>query len=242
MGMYPFQNFALPLSFNRIKMTFAEKTLFFYQHLSVNTTLPSGIEVMNPYRNPETLQVCHRFYHQYFNDNQNRHLILGINPGRFGAGVTGIPFTDPIQLEKTCDIPNSFAKKPELSSQFVYRLIQHMGGPTSFYKRFYIGAVSPLGFIKNGKNFNYYDDKALENSLKPFITKSIQKQIALGVHTDKCYCFGNGKNFSYLQKLNDEFRFFGEIIPLPHPRWVMQYRKKKLPEFLESVHRKLETK
>jgi len=49
---------------------------------------------MNPFReNPEALIVSGKFYKKYYNDNNPRFLILGINPGRFGAGVTGIPFT-----------------------------------------------------------------------------------------------------------------------------------------------------
>lgn len=39
--------------------------------------------------------------------------ILGINPGRFGAGTTGIAFIDPIRLENECGINNSFPKKVE---------------------------------------------------------------------------------------------------------------------------------
>ena len=49
-----------------------------------------------------------------------RHLLLGINPGRFGGGVTGIPFTDPIRLQNVCGIENNFEKKQELSSVFIY--------------------------------------------------------------------------------------------------------------------------
>ncbi len=40
----------------------------------------------------------------------HRYLILGINPGRFGGGITGIPFTDPIRLQNICGIENDFQK------------------------------------------------------------------------------------------------------------------------------------
>ncbi len=220
-------------------MTFADRILDFYQKLSLDEKLPDGIQVMNPYLQKETLQVCKAFYQKFYNDNKTRRIILGINPGRFGAGVTGIPFTDPIRLETSCGIDHALEKKPELSSDFIYRLIENMGGPQIFYKYYYIGAVSPLGFVKNGKNYNYYDDRQLEHSLKPFIVRNLVRQMALGIETQKCFCLGNGKNFAYLQRLNQELKLFGEIIPLPHPRWVMQYRRKQLDHYLAEMARSL---
>ncbi len=220
-------------------MTFAEKTLTFYKQLAPGRKLPDGVDIMNPYSRKETMAACEAFYAKFYNDHKNRRIIFGINPGRFGAGVTGIPFTDPVHLEKDCGIPNDFDKKPELSSQFIYLLIENMGGVIPFYRHYFIGAVSPLGFVKNGKNFNYYDDRLLERSLKSFIVKNMVRQIALGISTDKCFCLGNGKNYIYLQRLNDELKIFDEIIPLPHPRWVMQYHRKQLQSFLDEMSRKL---
>jgi len=220
-------------------MTFAEKTLTFYKQLAPDRKLPDDVDILNPYSYPETMAACEAFYTKFYNDHKNRRIIFGINPGRFGAGVTGIPFTDPVHLEKDCGIPNDFDKKPELSSQFIYLLIENMGGVIPFYRHYFIGAVSPLGFVKNGKNFNYYDDRLLERSLKSFIVKNMVRQIALGISTDKCFCLGNGKNYIYLQRLNDELKIFDEIIPLPHPRWVMQYHRKQLQSFLDEMSRKL---
>ncbi len=220
-------------------MTFAEKTLTFYKQLSPGRKLPEGVDILNPYSRPETIAACETFYTKFYSDQKNRRIIFGINPGRFGAGITGIPFTDPVHLEKACGIPNNFDKKPELSSQFIYLLIENMGGVIPFYRHYFIGAVSPFGFVKSGRNFNYYDDRLLERSLKPFIVKNMVRQVALGISTDKCFCLGNGKNFVYLQRLNDELNIFDEIIPLPHPRWVMQYRRRQLQKYLDEMSRKL---
>jgi hypothetical protein len=33
--------------------------------------------------------------------------------------------------------------------------------------------------------------------------------------------------------MNERYGFFKEIIPLPHPRWVMQYRLKRMQEFID---------
>jgi len=127
-------------------MSFASKILDFYSSLEIKEKLPAGVEILNPYQSKEVMKVCTTFYQKYYNDNKGLVMILGINPGRFGAGITGIPFTDPVRLEKNCGIKNNFEKRGELSSDFIYRLIGKMGGPDHFYRHFYIGAVSPLGF------------------------------------------------------------------------------------------------
>ncbi len=61
---------------------------------------PRGVEVLNPYLDDEVMKLCKIFYDKYYNDDRGRVFIVGINPGRFGAGITGIPFTDPVVLEK----------------------------------------------------------------------------------------------------------------------------------------------
>ena len=216
-------------------MNFDERVIRFYNTLQIDDALPRGIDVLNPYANDAVLDVCQQFYNKYYNDTRGRVIILGINPGRFGAGITGIPFTDPVVLENECGIKNSFAKRSEISSEFIYKLIGRMGGPKHFYRHFYIGSVSPLGFVKNGKNYNYYDSKELMKTLKPFIISNLVKQIGLGINSRKCYCLGQGKNYDYLKLLNLELKLFDEIIPLPHPRWVMQYRRKYIDEILSKV-------
>ncbi len=188
---------------------------------------------MNPFRDKDTYDICKKFYHKYYNDSNPRHLILGINPGRFGGGVTGIPFTDPIRLKEVGGIENSFAKKQELSSLFIYDMINAFGGAQSFYNKFYISSISPLGFTKNNKNLNYYDDKNLEQSLKQFIVENINLQLNFGISRDVVFCLGEGKNFKYLSKLNNEMKFFDKVIPLPHPRFIMQYRLKRKDEYIE---------
>jgi hypothetical protein len=48
------------------------------------------------------------------------------------------------------------------------------------YKDFFFTAVSPLGFVKNGVNFNYYDHPTFLEMIKPFLVESIRSQLALG--------------------------------------------------------------
>lgn len=212
----------------------SEKILSFLKNLKLTINLPGEIGVMNPFNNANTFSICQKFYTKYYNDNNPRYIIFGINPGRFGAGLTGIPFTDPIRLQMVCNIENIFPKKQELSSVFIYEMIHAFGGAENFYNQFYISSTSPLGFTKHNKNLNYYDDKFLQNSIKNFAIDCIQKQIQFGIHHEMAFCFGEGKNYLYLAKLNDEQKFFNKIIALPHPRFIMQYKLKKKEEYINK--------
>ena len=219
--------------------TFGERAIEFYSDLDIRLRLPESVEVLNPYREPEVQFIIGEFFRKFYSDRQERVILLGINPGRFGAGVTGVTFTDPVRLEEDCGITNTLEKRSELSSRFIYEVIRTFGGAEDFYRRFFLSAVSPLGFTKSGKNLNYYDEKNLENALKEFIPAALQKQCSLGIRRDKAICLGEGKNFNYLQKLNKKAGLFGEILPLPHPRWVMQYRFNRRDEFIQTYLRLL---
>lgn len=212
-------------------MTFGDKVFQFYKDLKTPTDLPKDVEVLQPFGQPEVLAAIKNFYDKYFNDSNERTFLIGINPGRFGGGVTGIPFTDPIRLETELGIDNDFDKKPELSSNFIYQMIEVLGGPKAFYNHFYITSVSPLGFTMDGKNLNYYDIKALQDQLEEYMVKHLRQQIGFGAHPT-AYSLGKGKNIKYLKELNKKYSLFKEIKPLPHPRWVMQYRLKRIDEFI----------
>jgi Uracil DNA glycosylase superfamily len=214
-------------------MPLSKKILSFLKGLELNIALPPEIEVMNPFRNEITFNLCNTFYTKFYNDDNTRFMILGINPGRFGGGITGIPFTDPVRLQTVCGIENSIPKKQELSSVFVYEMINAFGGHESFYNRFYISSVSPLGFTMHNKNLNYYDDKKLEESLKEFIIQCMNEQLRFGISRKIAFCFGEGKNFAYLTKLNTEMKFFNKIVALPHPRFIMQYKLKKKEDYIQ---------
>ena len=158
-------------------MTFADKVIEFNKALNLNVSLPNNISVMNPFKeNVSALETSSSFYKKYYNDNNQRTLILGINPGRLGAGVTGIPFTDTKRLKQYCNLDVKNISTHEISSVFIYDVIKEFGGVNDFYKNFYINSVSPLGFIVKDqkgkeKNYNYYDNKRLTSIVKPFILK-----------------------------------------------------------------------
>jgi hypothetical protein len=220
-------------------MNFAEHILNFLFNLKIPFKLPQDVEVLDAYQRKDVQDVCEAFYKKYYNDNNKRYVLIGINPGRFGGGVTGIPFTDPIRLENICGIKNEYQKKQELSSVFIYEMIEAFGGAATFYKQFYFSAMSPLGFVKHGKNLNYYDDKLLFEKIQPFITDCMNKQISFGLKTDVCFCIGEGENLKYLQRLNATHKWFREIKTLSHPRFIMQYKLKKKEEYVNDYVSKL---
>lgn len=215
-------------------MTFvSEKIIDFYKSLEP-PPLPKGIEILFPQKNKEVIKLVEMFFNKFYNDKKRRHLIFGINPGRFGAGTTGINFTAPKQLKEYCGIDHPFRSQTELSAEFIYDFINAYGGVRKFYRDYFITSVSPLGFIKAGVNLNYYDDKRLQETLVPFITSSIQRQISLGFATDYCICIGGDKNLKFFSSLNRKHNFFEKIIPLPHPRFIMQYRRKQKEKYIDQ--------
>ena len=224
---------------------FGEKIISFYSEIDFNGTLPEGIHIMNPYRtDAEAFKAVSKFYTKYYSDNNFRHLILGINPGRFGAGITGIPFTDTKRLKDKCGIEIPGVQSYEPSSVFIYEMIDLYGGPGKFYGDFHFSSISPLGFTSEGKNgkainFNYYDSKTLTDAIYEFAVESLNKQINFGIYRDVCYCLGTGKNYNFLTSLNKSLNFFEKIVSLEHPRFIMQYRLRRKDEYLNTYIRKL---
>ncbi|MEQ8879017.1 MAG: DUF4918 family protein [Cyclobacteriaceae bacterium] len=219
-------------------MHISDLILNFYKQLRPPERLPQEVNVLNPYADPQTWALIKTFYHKYYNNDENRVIVFGINPGRFGGGITGIPFTDPIKLEEACDIPNAFDKRAELSSRFIYDMIEAFGGPTVFYSTFYISAVSPLGYMMNGKNLNYYDIPDWKNLFTDYAVRMIRDQSAF-IRNDLAICIGQGQNLKFLEEINREHQFFERIITVPHPRWIMQYRLKKKDQFIQEYLNKL---
>ncbi len=219
---------------------FSADIIRFFEELEYNESLPEGISIMNPFRdNPVILPLITRFYNKFYSDDNQRYLIMGINPGRFGAGVTGIPFTDSKRLTGKCGLSIKGISTFETSSVFVYEMIDAYGGVNSFYDKFFISAVCPLGFTsvsKNGTNinYNYYDSRKLTETIKDFIVDSLKKQLDFGIKREICYCLGTGKNYKYLLQLNSEYKFFERIIPLEHPRYIMQYKIRQKEQYIQK--------
>ena len=221
---------------------FGEKILDFNRSLDLHLKLPSGIKAMNPFKGKNhnlIEQITREFYNKYYSDINTRKIILGINPGRFGAGVTGIPFTDTKRLMQICGIHVDELKTYEPSSVFIYEVIEAFGGVDLFYSKIFITSLCPLGFVKTNEkgkevNFNFYDQKDLEEMVKPFIVDSLKTQLEFGVERKNAILLGTGKNFKFFEKLNLEYGFFENIIPVEHPRYVMQYKHKLIPDYVQK--------
>ncbi len=215
-------------------MKMSQQILDFLFNLEFPVKPGKGVEVLDVHHDAEVRNACTAFYRKFYNDNKERYLLIGINPGRFGGGITGIPFTDPIRLEKDCGIANNWQKKQELSSVFMYEMMEAYGGVKQFYKDIYISAVSPLGFVKDGKNLNYYDDKQLKQDIKPFVVDCMEKQLAFGLKQDVCFCIGEGENLKYLSDLNKEYGWFKKLAAVAHPRFIMQYKLKLKQDYIAT--------
>lgn len=201
--------------------------------------LPKGVEALLPFKEADVRLIMQTFYARYFADSHPRILLFGINPGRLGAGKTGIGFTDPIRLKEACGIDHHLDMLPEPSSVFIYDMINAFGGPEKFYSHFHFTSVSPIGYISKGLNANYYDTPELRQATHAFICQTIEKQLEMHVSREVAFCIGKGQNFKILKALNDEKYYFQRIESLPHPRWVMQYQYKNREQHKEHYLRLL---
>ncbi len=202
--------------------------------------LPPDVQVLDPLRGEharEVRRIVHAFHRKFFADERPRKLLLGINPGRLGAGSTGICFTDTKRCESDLGIRVQGLRTHEPSSDFFYRVVRAAGGADAFYARAYVQAICPLGFTRTGPkgtpvNLNYYDDPALQEALMPFIINWLRQLIDTGMRTDAVFCIGTGKNLAFLERINAAHRFFDRIVPLEHPRFIMQYKAKQVETYV----------
>ncbi len=215
-------------------MTWAEHLICFYKNLQPPKKLPDNIEWLYPQQNDEVMHVVEKFCTKFYNDENERTLLLGINPGRFGAGVTGVNFTAPKQLTLYCGINHPFKNHTELSAEFIYDMILAYGGVQKFYSQFFISSVCPLGFTLNGKNINYYDDRNLLETVEPFIIESLNKLVAYKTNTNRCICIGGEKNYKYFFALNGKHEWFKTISMVSHPRFIMQYKRRSKDDFIKQ--------
>ena len=219
--------------------SFGDEVIASNLELHYSGELPDGFAVINPYLdNPETIKVMHAFYQKFYNDSDSRKFIVGINPSRHGAGVTGVPFTDTKRLETVCGIKMQSAHTHEISSVYMYDMIAEFGGASEFYKQFYINSPFPLAIVrktKEGKwlNANYYDDASLFEMVKQFMIESLKKHISLGLDTSKVFVLGK-KNAQFIDKLNKEAKLFDQLKVLEHPRYIQQYKSKEKQLYIDK--------
>lgn len=220
-------------------LSFGQHVINFNKKLEYRDNLPEGYAVINPYHdNSETIKVMQEFYHKFYKDNRSRKFIIGINPSRNGAGITGVPFTDTKRLQSSCGIEMKSAHSHEISSVFMYDMIAAFGGPDLFYQHFYINSPFPLAIVRQTENrgwvnANYYDDPQLFEAVKPFMIKSLKVQIEFNLDHEEVYILGK-KNAVFLNRLNKEANLFEKAIVLEHPRYIQQYKSKEKLFFIDK--------
>ncbi len=223
--------------------SFSKRVLDYNQYLStIKIDLPRDYKLINPFNRTnkgKVNEIVSVFYNKYYNDNKSRRLIIGSSPARRGTAVTGIPFEDIGRLKEIIGVSIDDFNINKSSANFLYDVIDKYGGSEKFYSKFYMNFVFPLGIIKinsNGKevNCNYYEDKKIQNLLFNYILESLKKQIALGIDTSIVYCIGSGDNYKFLLDLNSRYHLFDEIIPLEHPRFIMQYNSKNKDYYIKK--------
>ena len=132
--------------------TFAQKVIQFDENLSnISIELPEGFKIINPFNGDkkETVRkISTSFYKRFYNDRNNRRLILGSSPARRGTAVTGVPFEDAMHLQKETGIIIDKFYINKSSSGFLYEVIEKYGGCEKFYSDFYMNFVCPIGIIK----------------------------------------------------------------------------------------------
>jgi len=107
--------------------------------------------------------VMKQFEQQFYADGYPKVVLCGINPGRLGAGKTGIPFIDFASLSKM--IPEVCRNDSERSASFFFDVVQSIGVKT-FYQHFYVTNISWIGFQHNNRNVNY---DQLPDAAKDFV-------------------------------------------------------------------------
>ena len=200
---------------------------------TIDFELPPGFNALVPYSDAEVRRVVNEFCSRYYAGSQKRLALWGINPGRFGAGITGICFTDPLSLTGQLEIPSTLTGRRELSAEFISMVIDEYGGPTAFYRDVYLGALSPIGFVREGKNINFYDDKTLANTIVPFIRYNLQTITSFGLQSKAAILLGSGSLQAYVQKyLSDHFTEM-KVLALDHPRFIMQYKRSSVRDYVK---------
>jgi len=166
-------------------------------------------------------QVMSAFWHRFYSGDLPRQVICGLNPGRLGAGLTGVPFTDFQTLARW--MPQIERQDTEPSAQFFAKVVDAIG-VESFFQRFYVTNISAVGYVKDGRNLNYHDlpAEALEFVGRRFVEEMENVRplriIALGRQVERS-----------IKKLLPEV----SVTYLPHPAWVSTYRKSSQQDWID---------
>lgn len=176
------------------------------------------------------------FERLYIEPNKPKIVLCGINPGRYGAGKTGIPFIDFNSLSEM--LPNVNRKDAEPSAQFFFSVVKKFG-IIDFYRSFYVTNISRYGFsrISKQKNVNYYDNTIPTEVTLCLIDKFIREMSVINpnviIPLSTCVDYE-------LKKQKGTGRITAEIgTRLSHPSWISTYRRKELEAWVDKYVQEL---
>lgn len=225
------------------KNPFFVKVLEYYKKLkTINLSLPESYNLINLYKKENVKKikkVLEAFYKKYYNDNRKRYIVFGSSPARRGSALVGIPFENANNLYKDTGIMLEGFNVNKSSSDFLMEIIEEYGGRDTFYKDFYMSFICPIGLERlnskgNKVNANFYETKELVKSLEDLIVEFLKIQMDFNIHKDVCFSIGSGDSYRFLIELNKKYNFFKKIIPLEHPRYIMQYNSKNKSFYKEK--------
>lgn len=172
----------------------------------------------------ENIALVRRYYQTVYANEGKRIVLCGINPGRNGAGKTGIPFIDYHSASQL--LPDVNHIDQERSSQFIYSVIEEIG-INLFYENVYMTNLSWFGFIKEGKNLNYYD---LPQPLPTVFTDSFVEEMEL-IQPKAIVPLSKEVEYTLRQMKKSGKLHFPLAERMPHPYYCsMENRKNKYRE------------
>jgi uracil-DNA glycosylase len=161
------------------------------------------------------------FHKKFVQPNSPKIVMCGINPGRRGAGITGIPFIDTNSLSKM--LPDISNPKSEKSAKFFFSIIEEFG-INEFYRNIHVTNMSWFGFYKldNGTNVNY---NSLPTDIQNVLIDKFVEEMDL-INPDVILPIGDIVNWELLYNLKLKNRLYAEIGPrLYHPAYRLVDRK-----------------
>ncbi|WP_432354389.1 uracil-DNA glycosylase family protein [Sporosarcina sp. A2] len=118
-------------------------------------------------------ELVRSYYKKFYSKPGRRIVFCGINPGQYGAGKTGVPFIDFDGISRL--LPGHERQDKERSAQFMLSIIEEYGAG-EFQDAVYLTNLSWYGFLRDGKNLNYY---ILPRNVRHHFTKSFVEEMKI---------------------------------------------------------------
>jgi hypothetical protein len=62
----------------------------------------------------------------------------------------------------------------------------------------------------------------------------MESQLSWPICRDEVFCLGTGKNKAFLEGLNEKHGWFKRVVPLEHPRYIMQYKSRLVDAYIDK--------